>query len=100
MKKSIIVFATVLTIFQGCAPNDNLADAYGNFESDEVMVSSESSGKLINIDVKEGDEILSGEEVGLVDTTQLFLKKEQLKASIDAILSKVLPVNSQINVLS
>lgn len=83
-----------------CGNNEDLADAYGNFESDEVLVSAETSGKLLMLNVEEGAQLKASDPVGLVDTAQLFLKKEQLKAGINAIISKVQPVQSQINVLT
>lgn len=99
MKKTLISILS-LVLLAACNNEDNQPDAYGNFESPEVTVSSESAGKLLFLDVKEGDEIKKGSMVALVDTTQLYLRKEQLQASINAVTRKVQPVQSQINVLT
>ncbi|HEX9649607.1 MAG TPA: HlyD family efflux transporter periplasmic adaptor subunit [Cyclobacteriaceae bacterium] len=98
MKRNIKIVLFLLPL-ASCNYNAELADAYGNFEADETVISAETAGKLLYLNVQEGTEIPSGLDVALVDTTQLFLKKEQLKAGINAIISKVQPVQSQINVL-
>jgi HlyD family secretion protein len=63
------------------------------------MVSSEGNGKIINFTVEEGDLIDMDQVVGYIDTVQLHLKKEQLKASIEAIGSKTQNVQIQVDVL-
>jgi len=88
----------VLTIFS-CSFNDNGSDAYGNFEAVETMVSSEGNGKLLKFNVEEGALLDENEIVGYIDTTQLHMKKEQLKASIEALGSKTMDVQAQIDVL-
>ena len=62
-----------------CNNNENLADANGNFQSDATTISAENIGKLLSFDIEEGQQLAKGEIVGLVDTIQLFLKKEQLR---------------------
>ena len=99
MKSNIHLIFFLLSL-ASCNSNGELADAYGNFEADETIISAETAGKLLYLNIQEGSEIPAGLDVALVDTTQLFLKKEQLKAGINAILSKVQPVQSQINVLT
>lgn len=98
--KRIAQLLPLLAVLVACNNDDDMADAYGNFESDEVIVSAEATGKIVYFEIEEGAKIAAQEEVGLIDTIQLHLKKEQLKAAINAILSKVQPVESQINVLT
>ena len=94
-----ITYALLLVTAWGCSTNNELSDGYGNFEATEVLVSAEASGKLMALDVEEGDRISAGMVLGYVDTVQAFLQKEQLKASINALSSKTQHVQSQINVL-
>ncbi len=82
-----------------CDNNENTADAYGNFQSDATTISAENMGKLVNFEIAEGTNFKKGEIVGLIDTTQLHLKKEQLKASFVSIKSQSESVMSQIDVL-
>lgn len=60
-------------------------DATGTFEATEVIVSAEAAGKLLRLEVEEGTKLEAGEEIGLVDTVQLYLKKLQLEASMKSV---------------
>ena len=60
-------------------------DATGTFETTEVLVSSEVSGKLLWLDVEEGTVLEAGQQVGVVDTVQLYLRKKQLEASVKSV---------------
>ena len=82
-----------------CDNNENTADAYGNFQSDATTISAENMGKLVTFEITEGSDFKKGEIVGLIDTTQLHLKKEQLKASFVSIKSQSESVMSQIDIL-
>lgn len=98
MKKiSIIILATIGLI--SCNKNNDKADGYGNFEATEITVSSEANGKIEFLKVKDGDELKSQSQVGLVDTLQLYFAKQQLIASKRTISSKSANVVSQKSVL-
>ncbi len=71
-------------------------DATGTFEATEVIISSETAGKLMRFDVEEGGELKAGVEIGYVDTVQLYLKKKQLQASYQAVLSRKPDIAKQI----
>lgn len=86
--KPVYAFLITALVLSGCGNSDNNFDATGNFEADEVIVSSEASGKLLKLNIREGAELKPDQSVGLVDTTQLYLKKKQLQYSIQAVLAK------------
>lgn len=71
-----------------CSSSDQQFDATGNFEADETIVSAEANGKLLQFTIEEGQELNAGQQIGLVDTVQLHLKKKQLEYSISAALAK------------
>ena len=98
LKIGIILALGILTI-TSCKTGDEKADGYGNFEATEITISSEANGKLLQFTVAEGQQLDKGKVVGLVDTIQLYLKKQQLLASKNTIGSKSKGVLSQINVL-
>lgn len=56
------------------------ADAYGNFEAEEVVVSAESSGQLVRFAVSEGMSLPVDSVIGMVDTLALSLERAQLTA--------------------
>ncbi len=71
----------------GCGRNDR-SDGYGNFESTEIVVSSEATGKLIRYDVDDGVRLDKGQVAAVVDTTQLALDRQQLRAQLKALLEQ------------
>ena len=79
--KKVMMIAAGLAMLVGCGNKEKTYDATGTFEATEITVSAEQSGTLMRFDVREGDEIALGKEVGLVDTTQLWLKIQQMDAT-------------------
>lgn len=55
-------------------------DATGIFETTTVTVSAETNGKILVLDISEGDTVVVGQQVGIVDTTMLVLQSQQLKS--------------------
>lgn len=91
-----IVAAFVLA---ACSSDNDRADAYGNFEATEVIVSAAATGRILSLGVEDGQLVERGTEVGLVDTLQLSLQKSQLVASRTAVRSRIRGVDAQIAVL-
>jgi HlyD family secretion protein len=92
---SLIVISAMLF---SCKGNNDKSDAYGNFEATEIIVSAETNGRILQFDVEEGQELLAGQRVGQIDTTDLYLKIEQLKAQKKAISTKSPGVAAQVEV--
>jgi len=91
------LFALALSaIFVSCGKSDEDADASGTFEAVEVIVSAEAAGKILSFTAVEGQTLKAGEVVGSIDSTQLFLRKEQLLASKKAMQSRRPDVQKQI----
>ncbi len=99
MKRYLLYNILGLLIFQGCNQDTDKADAYGNFEADEVIISSEANGKLLSFQIEEGNLLKAGQLIGYVDSIQLFLSKKQLQANIEAIKAKTQNVLVQTDVL-
>lgn len=78
---------------------DSDPDAYGTFEAEEVVVSSQASGQLLSFTPVEGAPLARGTVVAIVDTAQLTLEREQLVAQRQAIGSRGTEVSQQIRVL-
>lgn len=91
-----IALGLLATILVACGKENKEYDATGTFEATEVIVSSEASGKLIDFNATEGSMIDAGMQIGIVDTTQLYLKKMQLQANTKTVNSKRWDVNKQI----
>lgn len=78
MKKIALFFACVIAL-ASCQEQEKY-DATGLFEANTVTVSAEVSGKLVSFSVEEGDSLIVGQQVGLVDTTLFALQRKQLRS--------------------
>lgn len=98
MKNNLLIIAFILslTFLLACSNGNGDFDATGTFESEEIIVSSEAMGKLVMFKVEEGMNLKLNDIVGVVDTTQLHLKKKQLLASVKAVLSKQPDIATQL----
>lgn len=94
-----VIIMLSLVLFVSCN-RDKKSDAYGNFSADEIIISSESNGKIISINFKEGDNIKIGDTIAIIDNTILELKKNQLIAQKKAISTKFNNIIAQVNVLA
>ncbi len=99
MKKLIIIIIASISVIS-CKNTNERADGYGNFEATEITVSSESNGKIEFLNLEEGATLEAQAQVGLIDTLQLYLSKQQLVASKNTISSKSANVLSQKSVLN
>ncbi|MDP3581247.1 MAG: HlyD family efflux transporter periplasmic adaptor subunit [Ignavibacteria bacterium] len=97
--KTSLTFALIALTLAACGNGNGKYDATGTFESEEVIVSSEAMGKLVQFDVEEGAQLKQNQVVGVIDTLQLYLKKKQLEASAKAVLSKQPDVAMQLAAL-
>jgi len=93
------IIALSLLVLAACKNGEKKSDAYGNFEVVETIVSSETAGRLLSMEVKQGDLLEAGKLIALIDTTELVLKKLQTKAQLVASETKRQNVSAQINVL-
>lgn len=83
--RNLLGLCSLLALFSACGNGAPKYDATGTLETTEVLVSAEASGRLLYFDIEEGMLLKAGEEVGVVDTVQLYLKKLQLEASLKSV---------------
>ncbi|WP_426789442.1 HlyD family secretion protein [Sphingobacterium sp. WOUb80] len=95
--KRLIVFVAVLSLLS-CKQN-NAYDASGNFEADEVIVSAQQNGILMQYTVEEGKQLKSGDTVGKIDVRSAELQKEQVQASIEALSQKIVNPKDQVELV-
>lgn len=98
MKTTLTAILFIL-LFAACNRKEDGADGYGNFESTEVIVSAEATGRILTFNVEEGMALTANALVGGIDSVQLNLRKAQLGANIKAVLSKRPDVNPQLEVI-
>ena len=73
--------ASAALLLTACGNSEKEYDATGTFEATETTISAEQNGTLLTFAINEGDEIEAGSEVGLIDTTQTWLKLQQARAT-------------------
>jgi len=83
----------------GCKTKTEVADAYGNFEATEVIVSAETNGRILQFDPKEGSVLEKGSELALIDTILLNLQKREIDASINSVKTKIGTINAQNDII-
>ena len=92
--RHIFIYAAAAIAFAACG-DKNEFDASGTFEATEITVSAESTGRILRFDVEEGMPVKAGAEVGVIDSLQLHLQREQLKAQQAALLKSRPDVQKQ-----
>src|SRR5574344_2026092 len=75
-------FFLMLAIIVASCSNTATPDATGTFEATEVTVSSEVAGRILSLDVEEGDTVAANRQIGAIDSVQLSLSKSQLINSV------------------
>ena len=98
MKYKTIIYILALSIF-GCSNQNDKSDAYGNFEAETVIVSAETTGKILQLNVEKGQKTEAGEVTALIDTTQAHLKLQQIDAQKEAVEAKRESILAQVAVL-
>lgn len=97
MKKTILASAALL-IFAACNNTPDY-DATGIFEATTVTVSAETAGKILSINVSEGDKISRGQNIAIIDTTLLVLQLKQLESQRQAAESSSPDIAAQASAL-
>lgn len=95
----ILKLTFLVAVITGCKGGENDFDASGVFEAKEIIVSSESSGKILELNIEEGTVLTEGQIIGNIDCENLNLQKAQLEASYDAIGAKRNSSGPQVGIL-
>jgi HlyD family secretion protein len=95
--RSLIIIAAVL--LAGCKNKADKADAFGNFEATEVIISAETSGRILQFDPVEGVLVEKGTTIALVDTTVLHLQKAEIDANMKSVTTRINSINAQNDIL-
>lgn len=79
MKPTYITLFITLALTSSCSSTPDY-DATGIFEATTVTVASETTGKILLFDISEGDSIIAGEPVAVIDTVMLTLQRRQIES--------------------
>lgn len=89
-----IILALLALAFIAC--KDNEFEAMGVFESDEILISSEIGGKIIEFSKNEGDNLKKGELIAQIDTQTQELNILKINEQIKALKSSLRDVGTQL----
>lgn len=93
--RELSILSLILISF-ACSRDSGIYDASGSFETTEIIVSSEVGGKILELNINEGDLVEGGTVLGQIDTVQLWLKKRQILATVRALEARRPQVGKQI----
>lgn len=86
--RTFSIMVSSILLMTACNNSESSFDASGSFEAEETIISSEAAGTIKKFDIEEGQTLSANQNIGYIDSTQLFLKKKQLTSQINALLSK------------
>ncbi|MFN2312961.1 MAG: HlyD family secretion protein [Bacteroidales bacterium] len=75
-----LLIPVIFLLAAGCGRGESYADAWGTFEADEVIISSETSGRIVLMSVTEGTVVAGGAVIAVTDTTMAVLQRAELDA--------------------
>jgi HlyD family secretion protein len=96
-----LLFGLVIgLILLSCNSQKDASDAFGNFEADDQLISSEIAGKILSSNFEEGMTLKKGAEIAVVDTIPIQLQMAQLKSQLVTIQAKRQSVQAQMAVVT
>lgn len=78
---------------------ENIVQLSGRIEGDDSALSPKTSGRILEIRVREGDSVTSGEIIAVLDDEQLRAREEQAQAALRQAEAKARYARDQISVL-
>ncbi len=93
--KFILYIGLSIGLLSACSGSNGDYDASGSFEATEIIVSAEASGKIEQLAVMEGQQLEKGEQIGLIDTTQLYFQKMNLLTNAKGVRSQQPNIGAQ-----
>ena len=94
VRYEMLAAAAALSILAGCR-NDIDFDACGQIDAEQVTVSAEASGRILSLNVREGDMLDAGYMVGAVDSVQTALQIRELEQRRDGARSRLIDIDRQ-----
>lgn len=85
--------------FSGPAVPPNVIQVSGRIEGDDAVVASKTSGRIREINVREGDEVKAGQVIALLDDEQVRAREEQAGSAVRQAEARVRWAQQQILVL-
>jgi HlyD family secretion protein len=85
--------------FAGPATPDNIVVLSGRIEGDDSAVAAKTSGRLLEVRVREGDEVRAGDIIAILDDEQIGARQNQAQAALKVAEAKTASARGQVAVL-
>ena len=97
MKYNYLISILLILLFS-CQNKTEKSDAFGNFETESIIVSAESAGKILLFNIEKGQKVDPNTISAIIDTVQIKLQLLQIDAQKAAVDSRGQTTQSQIEV--
>lgn len=95
--RTFLILSLIIAL-AACTNNSTKSDAFGNFETDEVIISAENSGRILMTAFNEGERVTQGAIMAITDTTNLVLQRNLLMAQKESVKAQKAGLYAQISV--
>src|SRR5712675_2481484 len=92
-------WATVSSIFHGGNGSDRIIGLSGRIEGDDSAVASKTSGRILEVRVREGDSVNAGQILAVLDDQQVRAREEQARGAVEGAVARTKAAKAQIEVL-
>ena len=96
----LIVFGVWKLFFSEPALPDSIVALSGRIEGDDSALSAKTSGRVIDIRVREGDLVKAGDTIATLDDQQVREREDQAKAAVNQAEAQLRSAQDQIAVLN
>ena len=109
MKRRVLVLTLVIAVvgvavwyfvLRTPATDQNVIKLSGRIEGDDAAVAAKVSGRIREINVREGDEVKAGQLIAVIDDEQVKAREEQERSLVQQAEARVASVRQQIAVLT
>jgi len=92
-------WTTVSSIFHGGNGADRIIGLSGRIEGDDSAVASKTSGRILEVRVREGDSVNAGQILAVLDDQQVRAREDQARAAFEGAEARAKAAKAQIDVL-
>ena len=87
------------TVFATPPVPANIIQLSGRIEGDDSAVAAKTTGKILDVRVREGDQVNAGDVIAVLDDAQIRAREEQARAALSAAESRTDSAKAQIAIL-
>jgi HlyD family secretion protein len=83
-----------------CSKGNICADAYGSFEAEDIILSAQSEGVVLDFVAREGESLDAGQYIATVDTMALIVQKKKIELQLEAFLIQQTTIPDKFKILN